>query len=65
MKTIQGAGRKMEAARWILVLAFSFWLLPFGFASEIDSIIKAAPGHDAYPEAGALILLDRRIETVV
>jgi len=64
MKTIQGAGRKMEAARWILVLAFSFWLLPFGFASEIDSIIKAAPGHDAYPEAGALILLDRRIETV-
>ncbi|HTW92433.1 MAG TPA: DUF3857 and transglutaminase domain-containing protein [bacterium] len=34
------------------------------FGSEIDSIIKAAPGHDAYPEAGALILLSRTTVTV-
>jgi hypothetical protein len=38
--------------------------LSFAGAAEIDSILKAAPGHDAYPEAGALILLDRKVVTV-
>jgi hypothetical protein len=38
--------------------------LSFAAASEIDGIIKAAPGHEAYPEAGALILLDRKVVTV-
>jgi hypothetical protein len=64
MKTIQSARCRMQIAGWALVLAFGFCLLPSAFGSEIDSIIKAAPGHDAYPEAGALILLDRRIQTV-
>jgi hypothetical protein len=41
-----------------------FVLVALSPGTEIDSIIKAAPGHDAYPEAGALILLDRKIQTV-
>ncbi len=67
MTRIQGVKDSMIPVRLAgraAVLAFAFWLLPLGFASEIDSLIKAAPGHDAYPEAGALILLDRRVVTV-
>ncbi len=47
-----------------LAVVFCFVLVTLSLGSEIDSIIKAAPGHEAYPEAGALILLDRRVETV-
>jgi hypothetical protein len=56
------APKAIQNAKWLLVL--SFVLVTLSFGSEIDSIIKTAPGHEAYPEAGALILLDRKIETV-
>lgn len=52
----------MRGAKWTAVL--SLVLITLSFGAEIDSIIKAAPGHDAYPEAGALILLDRKTVTV-
>jgi hypothetical protein len=61
-KAIQNAECKMRSAKWLLVL--SLVLITWSFGSEIDSIIKAAPGHEAYPEAGALILLDRKVVTV-
>ncbi len=61
-KSIQNAECKMQSAKWLVVL--SLVLVTLSFGSEIDSIIKAAPGHEAYPEAGALVLLDRKVVTV-
>ena len=61
-KAIQNTECKMQSAKWLVVL--SLVLVTLSFGSEIDSIIKAAPGHDAYPEAGALVLLDRKVVTV-
>jgi hypothetical protein len=61
-KAIQNAECKMQSAKWLVVL--SLVLVALSFGSEIDSIIKAAPGHEAYPEAGALVLLDRKVVTV-
>jgi transglutaminase-like putative cysteine protease len=46
------------------VLAFGFCLLTSALGAEIDALIASAPGHDAYPEAGALVLLDRKVVTV-
>jgi hypothetical protein len=59
---IQNVECRMQSAKWLAVL--SFVLVTLSFGSEIDSILKAAPGHAAYPEAGALILLDRKVVTV-
>ena len=59
---VQNAERRMQGAKWVAVL--SLVLLTLSFGSEIDSILKAAPGREAYPEAGALVLLDRKIVTV-
>jgi hypothetical protein len=39
-------------------------LITLSLAGEIDELIKSAPGHEAYPEAGALVLLDRKVVTV-
>jgi hypothetical protein len=67
MKSIPGvknsripAGLSARAVVWSFVLM----ALSLAGAAEIDDLIKAAPGHEAYPEAGALILLDRRVVTV-
>jgi transglutaminase-like putative cysteine protease len=48
----------------LAVLAFVICTLSFALASEVDDLIKSAPGHEAYPEAGALVLLDRKVVTV-
>jgi hypothetical protein len=53
---------RIPVTRWAAVL--SLVLVTLSFGSEIDSILKAAPAHEAYPEAGALILLDRKVVTV-
>jgi hypothetical protein len=53
---------RIQVPGWAVGLLLA--LVGLSLGSEIDSIIKAAPGHEAYPEAGALILLDRRVETV-
>lgn len=63
-KAIHDARCRMQGAKWAVLLASTLWLLPLGFAAEIDNLIKAAPGREAYPEAGALILLDRRVVTI-
>ncbi len=47
-----------------LAVVFSIVLVTLSLGGEIDSIIRAAPGQEAYPEAGALILLDRKTVTV-
>jgi len=62
MKMIQGKRCRAQGTKWAAVL--SLVLVALSFGSQIDSIIKAAPGHEAYPEAGALILLDRKVVTV-
>ena len=59
---LRGRQFRNRGVKWAAVL--SLVLVTLSFGSEIDSLIKAAPGHDAYPEAGALILLDRRVVTV-
>lgn len=45
-------------------LCLCFLVLALGPAAEIDDLIVNAPGQESYPEAAALILLDRRIVTI-
>ncbi len=59
-----GSGLASLRARRLAPALLSLVLVTLSLGSEIDSILKAAPGHDAYPEAGALILLDRKTVTV-
>jgi len=63
-RTIQNSECRMQTAKRAAVLALVLATLSFAGAAEIDSILKAAPGHETYPEAGALILLDRKVVTV-
>ncbi|MBN2464435.1 DUF3857 and transglutaminase domain-containing protein [candidate division WOR-3 bacterium] len=63
MTRIQGVeDSRIPVTGWAVIL--SFVLVSLSFGGEIDSIIRAAPGHEAYPEAGALILLDRKTQIV-
>lgn len=48
----------------IVVLMLGLCLLTFGVAAEIDDLIANAPDPEDYPEAPALILLDRQIVTI-
>jgi len=61
---VQNAERRVQKAKWLAVLTFGSCLLTSALASEVDELIRSAPGHEAYPEAGALILLDRKVVTV-
>jgi hypothetical protein len=60
----QNARCKTQSAKWAAVLAFAFCTLTSALASEIETLVESAPGHEVYPEAGALILLDRKVVTV-
>jgi hypothetical protein len=54
----------MQNAKWLVFFALGFCFLTSAFAAEVDDLIRSASGHEAYPEAGALILLDRKVVTV-
>ncbi len=64
MRRVQGFRGSGVRVSGLAVLAFVICTLSFALASEVDDLIKSAPGHEAYPEAGALILLDRKVVTV-
>ncbi len=55
---------KLQNPMAVLGLGLCLLTFTFGIAAEIDDLIANAPGPEDYPEAPALILLDRQIVTI-